>query len=166
MNRRALLLAALADGEFPAAVEAGGQRLVLNGTGRRLYSWLRVEVYRAALYLERPGHDAAAILAATGPRLVAAHYRRAVPLASVVEAWEATLGAPLPEAFRAWLRPIAVGDAERQLFLGDGVVLEGPGRPAARVGGEGFARRLLGCWIGAAMPDEGLRRGLLGLGGG
>ncbi len=166
MRRRALLLAAFADGEFPASREAGGRRLVLNGTGRRLYSWLRVEVYRAALYLERPSGEAEAILAATGPRLVEVHYRRAVPLESVVAAWEATLGQPLPEAFRAWLRPIAVGDVERQLFLGDGVVLEGPGRPAARVAGAGFARRLLGCWIGPAMPDEGLRRGLLGLGGG
>ncbi len=173
MRRRALLLAAaaaaapaaLADAEFPAAIEAGGRRLVLNGTGRRLYSWLRVEVYRAALYLERPSRDAEAILATTAPRLVVAHYRRAVPLDGVVAAWEASLGEPLPEAFRAWLRPIAAGDEERQLFLGDGVVLEGPGRPVVRVGGASFARRLLGCWIGPAMPDEALRRGLLGLGG-
>jgi hypothetical protein len=165
MRRRALLLAAFADAEFPASIEAGGRRLVLNGTGRRLYSWLRIEVYRAALYLERPSGEAEAILAAAGPRLVEVHYRRAVPLESVVAAWEASLGETLPGAFRAWLRPVAVGDVERQLFLADGVVLEGLGRPAARVGGAGFARRLLDCWIGQAMPDEALRRGLLGLGG-
>lgn len=163
MNRRALLLAALADGEFPAAVLAEGQRLVLNGTGRRLYSWLQVEVYRAALYLAEPARDPSLILAAATPKLVEIRYRRAVPREAVVAAWEESAGAPLPAEFLNWLRPIAAGEVERQLFLPQAVRLEGPVRPAQRVAGADFARRLLGCWIGPAAPTEELRRGLLGL---
>jgi hypothetical protein len=169
MTRRGLLLlaaapAAAADAEFPAALEpgAGMPRLVLNGTGARLWSPLRIEVYRAALYLEAPSCDAAAILASSRPRLIEARYRRAVPLEGVVAAWEEALGAPLPGPFRDWLRPIAAGDVERQLVLADAAVLEGPGRPPRRVPGADFARRLLAAWIGPAAPTGALRRGLLG----
>jgi hypothetical protein len=54
MRRELLLLAALADGEFDPVVELAGARLVLNGTARRLWSFLRIEVYRAALLPPRP----------------------------------------------------------------------------------------------------------------
>jgi hypothetical protein len=162
MTRRDLLLAALADGEFPTGMEVAGLRLVLNGTAIRTWSWLRIEVYRAALYLASRSSDAGAILASTAPRLIEARYRRAVPLDSVVAAWEATAGSPLPAAFHAWLRPIAAGDVERQLFLADGVTLEGTGRPLQRVPGAAFARRLLATWVGPDA-DTDLRRGLLGL---
>jgi hypothetical protein len=163
VNRRDLLLAAaLAEGEFPAAIEAGGARLVLNGAASRLWSVFRIEVYRAALYLPARSSDAGAILAAAAPRLVEARYRRAVPLDSVVAAWEATAGSPLPPGFHDWLRPISAGDVERQLFLPDGVALDGTGRPPRRVAGAAFARQLLATWIGPEA-DAALRRGLLGL---
>lgn len=173
MRRRSLLLAGLgaavssagdglAQDDFPAAVEVAGRRLVLNGTGSRLYSVLRIEVYRAALYLEDPARSAEAILSSPSPKLIEVRYRRDVPLEGVVAAWEESLG-PLPAAFRLWLRPIAAGDAERWLFLGGEARLEGPGRPPARLAEPGFARRLLLAWIGPAAPTEALRRGLLGL---
>ncbi len=166
MKRRAALATLLAtparaEAEFPAALEVAGVRLVLNGTGRRLYSPLRIEVYRAALYLPAPMREAAAILALRAPRLIEARYRRAVPLEGVRAAWAESLG-PLPPGFEAWLRPIAAGDVERQLFLAEGAGLEGPGRPPAEIRDAGFARALLGCWIGPAAPTEALRRGLLG----
>lgn len=131
--------------EFPAVLEAAGRRLVLNGTGARTWSPLGIEVYRAALYLETPTTDAAAILAAAGPRLIVARYRRA-----------------MPEAFRAWLRPIAAGAEERYLFLPAATELTGPGRPPALVPGAPAGRILLGAWIGPAAPTPALRRGLLG----
>jgi hypothetical protein len=163
MTRRDLLLlaAAVSDAEFPPSAEAAGTRLVLNGTASRLWSILRIEVYRAALYLPARSADAAAILGASAPRLVEARYRRAVPLDSVAAAWQATAGPELPAGFRNWLRPIAAGDVERQLFLHDGVVLEGTGRPPRRVAGPDFARHLLAAWIGPEA-DPTLRRGLLG----
>ena len=122
-----------------------------------------MEVYRATLYLAESARDPSLILAAATPKLVEIRYRRAVPREAVVAAWEESAGAPLPAEFLNWLRPIAAGEVERQLFLPQAVRLEGPVRPAQRVAGADFARRLLGCWIGPAAPTEELRRGLLGL---
>lgn len=169
MRRRALTLGLLAacpahaQDAFPAAVELDGVRLVLNGTGARLYSVLRIEVYRAGLFLPVPMRDAEAILAAPGPKLIEAYFRRDVPLDAVVAAWEEALGRPLPAGFADWLRPIAAGDVERWIFRAGEVQLEGPGRPPQRLAGAGFARRVLSAWIGPAAPTEALRRGLLGL---
>ena len=165
MKRRALLgltlaPAAAAQGEFPARIEAGGRSLALNGIGSRLYSVFAVEVYRAALYLEAPSRDAAAILASAAPRLVIVRYLREVPLRGVQAAWEETLG-PMPPEFLAWLRALGASDEERFLFLPDGVALQATGRPALRVPGAAFSRRLLESWIGARAPTETLRRGLL-----
>lgn len=166
MRRRGLLALAIAtpaaaQGEFPPRIIAAGRPLVLNGTGSRLYSVFAIEVYRAALYLEAPSRDAAAILASATPKLIIARYRRDVPLRGVQAAWEQSL-APMPPEFLAWLAPLSAGDEERYLFLADGVALEASGRQAARVPGMEASRRLLEAWIGARAPTEGLRRGLLG----
>jgi hypothetical protein len=130
MTRRGLLLlaaapAAAADAEFPAALEpgAGMPRLVLNGTGARLWSPLRIEVYRAALYLEAPSCDAAAILASSRPRLIEARYRRAVPLEGVVAAWEEVLSAhrcPGPSGTGCAPSPRATWGASCQTTSGTG----------------------------------------------
>ena len=160
----ALASPALAQEEFPARIQAGGRALVRNGVGSRLYSVFNVEVYRAALYLEAPSREAAAILASTGPRLIIARYRRNVPLRGVLAAWEASFApAPVPPDFAAWLAPLTAGDEERTLFMADHVRLEGTGRAPLRLEGAGVARTQLLAWIGPNAPTEALRQGLLGL---
>jgi hypothetical protein len=171
-HRRGLLALAVlatparAEAGFPATVTAEGRSLVLNGIGARRY--LAVEVYRAALYLARPMQDAAAILAADGPKLLHLRYRRDVPLGAVAQAWDAsftaTCGCPTPPALRAWLRPIRAGDEERYLILPDAAVLRANGDAPARIDGAEAARTLLATFIGPAAPTEALRRGLLGQG--
>ena len=59
-------------------------------------------------------------------------YRRAVVLADLRRAWEASPGV-LEPVFDAWLRPLADGDGERFGFSTQGARLEGPGRPPARL---------------------------------
>lgn len=147
---------------FAAVVELDGTPLRLNGVGARLYSPLRIEVYRAALYLAAPESSAEAILASRTPKMIEVRYRRDVPLEGVVAAWEDSLGA-LTAAFGGWLRPIAAGDMERWTFTGGTARLEGPGRPPLRLADAGLAHRILAAWIGPAAPTEALRRGLLGL---
>ena len=54
--------AQLAGVAFPDAVALDGTELHLNGIALRTYSWLRIHIYVAGLYLEHPSHDAQAIL--------------------------------------------------------------------------------------------------------
>jgi len=167
MRRRALLAAAATPvaADFPPIVEFGGRRLLLNGTGVRTWSPLRITVYHAALYLGRPSDDAAAILAGPGPALVRARYLRAIGLDDVVAAWAASFQAicdcAMPAAFRDWLRPLASGDEENQFFADGGARCAGPGRADAWVAGAA-AGTLLAAWIGPLVPPVTLRRGLLG----
>lgn len=162
----ALLLAtpAAAEAEFPPSATAAGRTLVLNGTGARRY--LGVEVYRAALYLERRSDAAEAILAAPGPKLLLLRYRREVPVAAVARAWEEafadTCACPVPEPLRAWFRPIAAGDRERYLILPDAAEVAANDAPPQRIPGAEAARTLLASFIGPGAPTAALRRGLLG----
>ena len=152
--------------DFPRVAEAAGRRLLLNGVGARRY--LGFEVYRAALYLERPSGDAAAILASAGVKLIRVRYARDVGLDSVTAAWEEAFaaacggGCPVPEPLRRWLRPIAAGDEETYSFLPDAAELSANSAAPARVPGAAASRALLATWIGAHPPTAALKRGLLG----
>ncbi len=153
--------------DFPPVAEAAGRRLVLNGVGARRY--LGFEVYRAALYLERPSADAAAILASPGLKLIRVRYARDVGLDAVAAAWEEAFAAacgggacPVPEPLRRWLRPVAAGDEETYLFLPDAAELSANGAAPVRVPGAAASRTLLATWIGPRPPTAALKRGLLG----
>ena len=153
--------------DFPPVAEAAGRRLLLNGVGARRY--LGFEVYRAALYLERPSGDAAAILASPEVKLIRVRYARDVGLDAVAAAWEEAFaaacaggGCPVPEPLRRWLRPVAAGDEESYLFLPDAAELSARGAAPARVPGAAASRTLLATWIGVRPPTAALKRGLLG----
>lgn len=144
-------------------VEAAGRRLVLNGTGLRRYFGLRV--YAAALYLEAPSHDAAAILASPAPKLLRLRYLRDLSRGQLEDGWEEGFrdycGCPMPDAFRARLRDVAEGEQETYLFLPDHAEVFYGAEPPARVAGE-MGRRMLSSFIGPDALSSGLRRGLLG----
>jgi hypothetical protein len=152
--------------DFPRVAEAASRRLLLNVVGARRY--LGFEVYRAALYLERPSGDAAAILASAGVKLIRVRYARDVGLDSVTAAWEEAFaaacggGCPVPEPLRRWLRPIAAGDEVTYSFLPDAAELSANSAAPARVPGAAASRALLATWIGAHPPTAALKRGLLG----
>ncbi len=171
-GRRKLLLAGLLlagpaaakEEAFPPTMDAAGRRLLLNGWGTRYY--LGVEIYRAALYVERRHTSTAAILADPGVKLIVARYRREVPMAGVVLAWErsyeATCACSPPPGLRASMRDIAAGDVETYLFRPDGAEVAANGGPPNAIPGAEAARILLATWIGPAAPTAALRRGLLG----
>jgi hypothetical protein len=54
----------------PETIKVEGQELHLNGAGLRQVPILGIEIYVAALYLERPSHDPAAILDDPGHKAV------------------------------------------------------------------------------------------------
>jgi hypothetical protein len=104
-RRRALLVAAYLTAAPPATaaerdgvtlpdrLEAAGTTLTLNGIATRTYSLLRIRVYVAALYLERPSHDATAVLASLGPKAILVRYLQPVKRDDAVAAWRHYLDA-------------------------------------------------------------------------
>ncbi len=61
---------------FPDAMQVDGRPLYLNGIGLRTLTVLNVRVYVAGLYLERRSHDARAIEADPGLKVIVIHYLR------------------------------------------------------------------------------------------
>ena len=47
---------------FPATKQIDGKTLVLNGFGRRTWSFLNIHIYLAGLYVEHPTRDPEAII--------------------------------------------------------------------------------------------------------
>jgi hypothetical protein len=72
---------------MPDVCEVGGRTLVLNGMATRLYSFLRIPVYVAGLYLERRDSDAAAILASPAPKLIQMQALRSASRNDIIEVW-------------------------------------------------------------------------------
>lgn len=163
--------AELAGVTVPDRAEVAGRALVLNGTAVRTYSLLRIKVYVAALYLESPSRDAAAILASPGPKLVTMRYLQAIGRDDAAAAWRhyveanCTGSCRVPAAaiarFTSLLDPVAKGDAQTFVFAGDAVELLANGRSRGRVEDPTFARLLLATWIGETPTSEAVRRGLL-----
>src|SRR5271165_7036093 len=81
-------LAAQLDGvSFPDTTFVGNTKLVLNGVGLRTYSVLAINVYVVGLYLEQPSHDANAILASGGDKVLLLHFVHDVGVDKIRDAW-------------------------------------------------------------------------------
>lgn len=158
---------------MPDTREVGGRPLVLNGIGTRLYSFLRIPVYVAGLYLEQRNGDAAAILASRSPKLIHMQALRSAGRDDIVEAWRTSFEdncrppCSLPQAqiaqFNAWMTDVRAGDTHTFLFQPDRVDLLMNDRPLGSVQGGGFSDLILSTWIGAAPSSPELKRALLGL---
>lgn len=156
---------------MPDRAEVAGRTLALNGMAARTYSILRIKIYVAGLYLERPDRDAAAVLASPAPKLILMRYLQPVDRDQAAAAWEHYLGlnceAPcrLPTAaigrFTSLLEPIVRDDTMRLTFTEAGVEIAAGGRPKGTIEDTGFARLLLATFIGEAPTSEEVKQGLL-----
>ena len=79
--------AQLAGVAFPDAVTLDGTELHLNGVALRTYSWLRINIYVAGLYLEHPSHDAEAILESPEKKLLVVQFVHDVDAKHAREVW-------------------------------------------------------------------------------
>lgn len=167
------IAAATLDGvSFPDSVTVEGSRLLLNGVGLRTYSFLKIRIYVAALYLSEPSHDAGAILRSPGPKMLMLHFVRSVTTDQERKAWRDGLldncVAPCHidpgdlARFLAALKPIHAGDQVVLLFDATGMTAWSNGTPLGKVPDPGFASALLATFLGPRPATEQLKRGLLG----
>lgn len=162
--------------EDKAALQAGGQELVLNGAGLRTRFLLKV--YVAGLYLPEKKAAAADAIAAPGPKRVTMTMLRELKAEQLVNALNEGMEKNNPPAELAKLKPqvdeltrimSGLGEAKK----GDVIALdflpesgtrvsvngEAKGKPIA--GGD-FYQALLRVWLGENPVEESLKKAMLG----
>lgn len=159
--------------EFPSTWQVGQETLVLNGAGRRVFSFLKVQIYSAALYLPSRESDSAAILASDSTKVMAVRMLRGGGVKPIRDGWE--------ESFKAnCIAPCLYPAAEVQRFLdavpaavegadkifvfhrGGRVEISHRGRPWMEFRNPEFSRLLLATWLGPSPPTPELKVALLG----
>jgi hypothetical protein len=161
------------DVSFPAVMQSSEGALKLNGLGLRQATFLKVDVYVAALYLKETSADANAILEANSPKHLILHFVRDVGRSDLNEAWDegfAKNAKPeLPQledrisAFKALMQDVKTGQRLALVYSpGSGVQVELDGSVTGTIPGDDFARALFAIWLGPHPPNAGLKAGLLG----
>jgi hypothetical protein len=165
---------------LPSTWAIGDTRLVLNGAGLRLYSFLKIPVYAAALYLEKLETDSSEILLSSTSKVIHIKMLRDVGQTDSVKAWQIFLEANCRQrcdandvalrSFLALIPQAKTGDTQTYVFQ---TVLEN-GNKVAQL--EVFANSkklgvirhsnipsvVLESWIGQVPTTEELKLALLG----
>jgi hypothetical protein len=158
---------------FPEQMQSEGVALKLNGLGLRQATFLKVNVYVAALYVAQPSKDANAILKSGAPKELILHFVRDVGSSDLSKGWhegfENNARSQLPalkdriEAFKGLMPDVKKGEQLRLLHKpGAGVQVDVNKTVKGTIKGDDFARALFSIWLGANPPNAELKAGLLG----
>lgn len=158
---------------FPDRMRVDGSELALNGLGVRKATFLKVNVYVAALYAAKPSKDPKVLLAASGPDELILQFVRNVDAGDLTKAWnegfERSSKSQLPSfkdriaKLNGWMTDMKTG---QQLTFtrrpGAGIEVGVNGAVKGTLEGDDFARALLSIWLGETPPNPELKQGLLG----
>ena len=158
---------------FAEQVTSGGAVLKLNGLGLRQATFLKVDVYVAALYVAQTSSDASAILESKTPRELLLHFVRDVDAAELNKGWdegfENNAKSQLPtlreriEAFKGLIGDMKTGQRLRIIYEpGASIHVDVDGTVKGTIAGDDFARALFSIWLGSHPPSASLKAGLLG----
>lgn len=177
-----LLLAATSDAaqaktchgvEFPEHFQVNGADLVLNGLGMRKATFLKVNVYVAALYVKHTSRDPQPLIEPNSEAELILRFVRNVGVEDLRKAWgegfEKTAKTQLPAlnariaTLSGWMSDMKTGQtlAFRRL-PGRGIQVTVNGDNKGIIPGDDFARALLAIWLGPEPPNAELKSGLLG----
>jgi hypothetical protein len=158
---------------FPDQAQVEGANLVLNGLGLRQATFLKVNVYVAALYVAKASGDAGVLLGATAPSELVLQFVRDVGADDLRKGWsegfEKNAKDQLPAlkeriaTLNGWMANVKTGD--RLTFTnkpGAGVSVNVNGTVKGVIKGDDFARAFLSIWLGADPPNPEIKAGLLG----
>lgn len=158
---------------FPDNKLIANTTLLRNGAGIREYSFLRIKVYAAALYLPTAMKDAQAILDLRGPRVLHMYFLRGASQEDTRKAWlvylkkNCTVNCVWPtravEKFLAIIPETRRESTQTFIFEADHVDIFDNQTLLIRLVDPLFPRLLLSTWIGAAPSTEALKRALLGI---
>jgi hypothetical protein len=158
---------------FPEHVQVDGSDLTLNGLGMRKATFLKVNVYVAALYVTRPSRDPRALVESNGPDELILHFVRSVGVDDLTKAWSEGFArnskdrlAALQERIaklNGWMSDVKTG--QRLTFIRRpraGIQVDVDGTVKGTIEGDDFARAFVSIWLGATPPNPELKSGLLG----
>jgi len=158
----------------PDTVTVDGTSLALNGQGiRKVKAFgFTVQVYVAALYLERPSDDAAPLLAAPQRWRMQLRFVRDVQREQITEAFDAAfdrigIDDPVLQAdltrLNGWMSDMADGGTLTFTAVpGTGVRADVDGVDRGTIEHDAFAPAFLAIWLGPHPANPELKTGLLG----
>jgi hypothetical protein len=158
---------------FPDQVEVGGSNLTLNGLGLQRATFLKVDVYVAALYVTATSSDPNSLIESDRPQELIVHFLRGVGVEDLRKEWTRDFTHVAPDRPISLMKRVAtlntwlsdVKRDERLAFIrkpGEGVRVIVNGVIKGTIPGDDFSRDFMSIWVGAAPPSPELRRGLLG----
>ncbi|MDH4395022.1 MAG: chalcone isomerase family protein [Limnobacter sp.] len=158
--------------ELPDTFAYEGQTLTANGSGTRLYSFLKIKVYSATLYLPVKNSNPEQILASKLPRVLHLKMRVDAKRDDAMEAWAYYLkqncSSPCkinPQSQARFLDAQAnlkEGDTETYFFTAQGLMIKRNGQDVLNIGDADFANLVLAGWLGKEPTTEALKAKLLG----
>lgn len=164
--------AELAGTRLPDVVQADGATLQLNGIGLRTYSFLRIRIYVAGLYLQHPSSDAQAILRSPEIKLLTMVFKRGIGAGDVRDAWRTGLqdNCRLPcrldpttlSRFLKAMPAVREGEVVSLLFTPGGAAVSANGQPIETIRQPRFAEAVLAVFLGPKPPTQHLKQALLG----
>jgi hypothetical protein len=158
---------------FPDQMQSDGGTLKLNGLGLRQATFLKVDVYVAALYVAATSSDPNAILKSDAPKELILHFVRDVGRADLSKGWdegfENNAKSELPalkeriETFKGLMADMSKGQRLRFVYKpGAGTSVDVNGTVKGTIAGDDFAQALFSIWLGPRPPNAELKAGLLG----
>jgi hypothetical protein len=158
--------------KLPDQVTLQGKTLKLNGAGLRQATILKINVYAAGLYLEKPSGDNDAIANSDQAKSIEMVFMRDVSAKQMAEAFQEGFDKncvagcaelkPNLGKLQGLMKDLKKGDSMGFHFLTDGVEVMIRGQRMGAVGDKAFSHQLIRCWIGKNPPNAGLKEGLLG----
>lgn len=161
------------DVTFPEHIRMDGTDLTLNGLGVRKATFLKINVYVAALYVTKPQRDPTPLIQSDGPQELVVHFVRNVDVEDLHKAFgEAFERSPAGQSpsmkeriakLNGWMRDMKTG--QRLTFVRlphSGLQVSVDGAHQGTIEGDDFARAFLSIWLGESPPNPELKSGLLG----
>ena len=156
---------------FPATKQIDGKTLVLNGFGRRTWSFLNIHIYLAGLYVEHPTRDPEAIIHSPETKILTFRFEHDVTADKARDAWRKGLEnnciAPClldpadVEQFLARVPAMREGDSFELRFAGHTAEISANGQPLGHVDRAPLADAMLAAFLGPKPGSATLKQALL-----
>lgn len=161
------------EGRFAPRASYGQRELVLNGSGLCEWGFFGIDLYRAALFVERPLESAAEGLLAQQVLVFQLEFVRELSAKQLREAYSASVRVNAGSDAARYEEPLAallsslreVRAGEAYTFVCDparGLLVQRDGQLVATIEDDSFRRLFVRLYLGQSPPTRALRRGLLG----